>query len=69
MNLIDYHYDRLAEFSAKNICQDYLKFFQKWLILVGIGGIRLSILPFLNIILFNITYEKNRKRNRYHSKF
>lgn len=66
MNLIDYHYDRLAEFSAKNICQDYLKFFQKWLILVGI---RLSILPFLNIILFNITYEKNWKKNRYHSKF
>lgn len=66
MNLIDYHYDRLAEFSAKNICQDYLKFFQKWLILVGI---RLSILPFLNIILFNITYEKNWKKNRYQSKF
>lgn len=66
MNLIDYHYNRLAEFSAKNICQDYLKFYQKWLILVGI---RLSILPFLNIILFNITYEKNWEKNRYHSKF
>lgn len=66
MNLIDYRYNRLAEFSAKNICQDYLKFYQKWLILVGI---RLSILPFLNIILFNITYEKNWEKNRYHSKF
>jgi len=30
---------------------------------------RLSLLPFLNIILFNITYEKNWKRNRHHSKF